>query len=275
MGRKRTSGLLNRKGTWHIDKKVLGQRICESTESDSLEEEEIYLAKRIEEIRKSKLYGIRLQRTFKKAAIRYLLENKDKSSIKEVGYLLKHLDKFIGDLPLESIHIGSLQNYITSRETDGVKKKTINQGLELVRRILNRAAGEWVDEKGMTWLAAALKIKLLAETDKRKPFPINWDEQKRLFTELPLHLRRMALFAVNTGCRDKEICRLQWDWEVKVPELNTSVFIIPGEKVKNRQDRLVVLNRIAVQVIQEVRGLHPMYVFPYQGRCVTRMLNSA
>lgn len=85
----------------------------------------------------------------------------------------------------------------------------------------------------------------------------------------------MALFAVNTGCRDKEICRLQWDWEIKVPELNISVFIIPGEKVKNRQDRLVVLNQIASQVIQESRGLHPIYVFPYQGRSVTRMLNSA
>jgi integrase len=104
---------------------------------------------------------------------------------------------------------------------------------------------------------------------------VNWDEQKRLFSELPLHLWRMALFAVNSGCRDKEICRLQWNWEIKIPELNTSVFIIPGEKVKNRQDRLVVLNTIANQVIQEVRGLHPAYVFTYQGRAITRMLNSA
>lgn len=30
MERKRTD-LLNRKGIWHIDKKILGQRICEST----------------------------------------------------------------------------------------------------------------------------------------------------------------------------------------------------------------------------------------------------
>lgn len=85
----------------------------------------------------------------------------------------------------------------------------------------------------------------------------------------------MALFAVNSGCRDKEICRLQWNWEIKIPELNTSVFIIPGEKVKNRQNRLVVLNTIANQVIHEVRGLHPTNVFTYQGRAITRMLNSA
>ena len=55
----------------------------------------------------------------------------------------------------------------------------------------------------------------------------------------------MALFAVNTGCRDAEICNLQWGWEVEVPELGTSVFIIPGSRVKNGEERVVVLNRIS------------------------------
>lgn len=219
MGRKRTSGLLNRKGVWHIDKQILGQRICESTGSDSLEEAEIYLAKRIEEIIQAKIYGKRLQRTFREAATQYLLENQHKSSIKEASYLIKYLDKFIGNLPIENIHKGTLQAYIDSREKDGVKKTTINQGLEIVRRILNRTTGDWVDENGVTWLANAPKIKLLVETNKRHPFPLSWNEQNRLFAELPLRLRRMALFAVNTGCRDKEICRLQWNWEVKIPEL--------------------------------------------------------
>ncbi len=62
----------------------------------------------------------------------------------------------------------------------------------------------------------------------RQPYPLNWEEQERLFNMLPAHLRRMALFAVNTGCRDREICLLRWGWEVKIPELNASVFIIPG-----------------------------------------------
>ena len=55
----------------------------------------------------------------------------------------------------------------------------------------------------------------------------------------------MCLFAVNTGCRDKEVCGLRWDDEVEIPRLETSVFIIPKEKVKNREDRLVVLNSVA------------------------------
>jgi len=102
-----------------------------------------------------------------------------------------------------------------------------------------------------------------------------------LFQELPDHLARMALFKVNTGLREKEVCRLKWDYEVKVPELDTSVFIIPGEQIKNGEERLVVLNRVAKSVIESVRGLHPVDVFVRahrkvgDSRPVTKMNNTA
>jgi integrase len=85
----------------------------------------------------------------------------------------------------------------------------------------------------------------------------------------------MALFAVNTGCRDAKICGLRWDYEVAVPELKTSVFIVPGDGVKNGDDRLVVLNRVAASVVNERRGRHQTHVFTYDGRPIARMLNSA
>jgi integrase len=78
----------------------------------------------------------------------------------------------------------------------------------------------------MTWFETAPKIKLFAITDARAPYPLSAEEQARLFQELPDHLARMALFKVNSGCRAQEVCGLKWDYEVKVPELNTSVFII-------------------------------------------------
>jgi integrase len=85
----------------------------------------------------------------------------------------------------------------------------------------------------------------------------------------------MALYAVNTGCRDAEITGLRWDWEVKVPALNTFVFIVPGEFVKNGDERLVVLNDIALSVVNAQRGKHPTHVFTYKGAPVFRMLNSS
>lgn len=62
----------------------------------------------------------------------------------------------------------------------------------------------------------------------RKPYPLSWDEQSMLLAELPDHLLRMALSKVNTGCREQEVCKLRWDWETRVPALNTSVFLMPA-----------------------------------------------
>ena len=275
MGRKRTPGLYKRGNSWHIDKKVFGQRICESTETDSLEEAEKYLAKRLEELRQVVMYGARPKRIFREAATKFLKENQHKKSIRSDAEQLAMLDKYIGDLPIEAVHIGALQPFVEAKKKYGRKNRTINFGLQIVRRILNLAASEWMDDNGLTWLSHAPKIKLLSTSDARKPYPLNWEEQKRLFNMLPNHLRQMALFAVNTGCRDQEICSLRWEWEIKIPELKTSVFIIPGKMVKNGEDRLVVLNKIALSVLEEVRGQHSELVFTYNGRPLTRMLNSA
>lgn len=165
--------------------------------------------------------------------------------------------------------------WIEQLRKEGVSAGTINHGLKIVRRIVNLAVGEWVDETGLTWLQTPSIIKLIPNQDKRKPYPLSWDEQRRLFRELPDHLEEMALFAVNTRCRDAEICGLRWTYEVRVPELGTTVFIIPGSGVKNGEDRLVVLNSVAVSVINTCRGRHREHVFTYSDRPLSGMLNSA
>ncbi len=81
--------------------------------------------------------------------------------------------------------MGSLQPFIEARRAKGVKNRTINYAIQTVRHILNLAAGEWFDEHGMTWLMTAPRIKLLPENDRRDPYPLNWEEQFRLFNELP------------------------------------------------------------------------------------------
>jgi integrase len=199
------------------------------------------------------------------AATKYLRENKDKRSISEQAIHRRQLDPYIGDLDLGDVHMGTgtLQAFIEARQKSGVKKKTINLALGVVRHVLNVAASEWIDDHGLTWLATAPKIKLLKTTDQRKPYPLSPDEQLKLFAELPEHLRSMALFKVNTGCRDGEVCGLRWDWEVEVPEAGTSVFVIPGGQVKNGEDRLVVLNSIAREVVERQRGIDPDFVFVY------------
>ena len=261
MGNQRTSGLTKRGGVWHIDKQFRGARICESTGTSDLTQAEEYLAKRVIELREARIYGIRELRSFRVAATKYLQDYQHKKRIKDDAMHLKQLDPFIGGLELKQVHMGSLQEFIAKRRRDGVKTKTLNAALAVVRRVLNLASAEWMDEQGMTWLDAAPKIKLFPVKDARSPYPLTREEQGLLFRELPDHVARMALFKVNTGLREQEVCGLKWEYEVKVPELDTSVFVIPGERIKNGEERLVVLNRVAKSVVESLRGLHPVNVF--------------
>lgn len=274
MGRRSTPGLVSRGGIWHIDKTIRGRRLCESTGESKLEKAEEYLAKRIEETRKALIYGERPKRTFRQAATKYLNENQHKKRIRDETLHLKQLDPFIGDLAIRSVHIGTLRPFIEMRQKAGIKTKSINLALGVARHILNIAASEWLDDTGLTWLEHPPKIKLLKVTDARKPYPLSWDEQARLFKKLPGHLAKMALFKVNTGCREQEVCSLRWEWEIDVPELDTSVFLIPEERVKNGEERLVVLNKVAKSIVESVRGQNRMLVFTYCGRRLRKMNNS-
>ena len=53
------------------------------------------------------------------------------------------------------------------------------------------------------------------------------------------------------------------------------MFIVPADRVKNGEDRLVVMNMIARSVIEAQRGKHPTHVFTYEGLPVRSMLNTA
>jgi hypothetical protein len=48
---------------------------------------------------------------------------------------LRQLDPFIGSLELRQVHMGNLQAFIARRRQDGVKTKTLNMALAVVRRV--------------------------------------------------------------------------------------------------------------------------------------------
>src|SRR5262245_22616661 len=188
MGRRKVPGLIWRAGIWRIDKRCFGRRICQSTGADQLEEAQRRLARVMEECRQAEVYGVRPARGFEQAAARFILENQHKRSLPDDISRLKGLVPWIGGVSLDRLHMGTLQPWNEDRRRSGASVGTINHGLQIVRRILNLATGEWVHERGLTWLHACAKIKLLPNRDKRQPYPLTWHEQSRLFSGLPTHL---------------------------------------------------------------------------------------
>lgn len=230
--------------------------------------------RRVGEIREAVIYGVRPARSFEEAAAKYLMTNQDMRSIRKAAKHLQDVMPYIGNLRLDRVHDGTLEAFIQARKRQGVKNSTVNLALTYVRSILNSAARKWRDENGLTWLVQAPVITMLAKTDARKPYPLAWDEQRILFAELPKHLHDMALFKVNTGTREQEVCRLRWEWEQFIPEMGRSIFVVPDTLVKNGEDRLIILNDIAQRIVDSKRGEHAYYVFTYQGHRVRQMNNN-
>jgi len=272
--KRKPPGLLLRGAVWHIDKVIYGKRICESTGTRDMSEAEALLARRITERRRIHLFGEQRDHTFREAAIKFLAENQHKRSIERDRRALGVLEPFIGSLPLQRVHHDTLTPYVRARLDKGRSPGTINRDLAVVRRILNLASRLWRDETDRPWLNVAPLIQMQRNTNQRGPYPLSVVEQRLLFSELERHLISMALFKVNTGLREHEVVNLRWQWETPIPELGTSIFVIPRNYVKNALDRYVVLNRIARSVIEKARGEHCHFVFTRDGSPVTRIYNS-
>ncbi|MFC6573718.1 MULTISPECIES: tyrosine-type recombinase/integrase [Pseudomonas] len=288
------SGLYQKGGIWQIDKVFRGERLRESTGTSDRQEAEQYLIHRLEQLRQQKVYGVRRMRTWDEAATKFLIDNKDQPSIKLTAHHLKQLHPYLKDLPLTHIDDQALEPFVRDRlkgmvmpcgkQLKPVAPRTINISIERVIRVLSLCVRKWRDEERRPWLdSVPMLTRLDLKKKVREPYPMTWEEQSILFGELPAHLQTMALFKVNTGCREQEVCKLRWDWEIPVPELGTSVFLIPSDfggrnersGVKNGDERLVVLNNVAKSIIDKQRGLSKEWVFPYNGTAMHRMNDSA
>jgi integrase len=271
---KRTPGLRKKGDIWHIEKVIAGKLIRQSTGESELEQAERYLAQLIESQRKEKVYGERLDRTFNQASARYIDEYGHKRSLDRDIVTLKAVMPYIGEISLLKIHSGVLNEFIKDRKKAGITAGTLNRDMAIIRRVLSLSARLWRDDQGRPWLDTVPMLPTI-QGITRKPRPISWQEQEKLLKALPTYIADMALFALNTGLRDQEICGMKWDDECKVNGLDTSVFIISEERAKNEHERIVPLNSAASAIVQSRRDNNSDYVFDYQGRKLDRINNKA
>jgi integrase len=251
-----------------IDKQYRGQRIFQRLGAVSQEEAEAWLRSRQAAVDAEQEQQLRrgAERLFADGAAKYLIECQQRQvrTLELISYHVKLLVPYVGALPIGDVCNESLESFKADRIEDGAKNATINRSLEIVRTVLNRAARVWRDD-GKPWLPSAPLIEMLDESEQRRqPYPISWAEQTKLVTALPHHLQRPVLFALNTGARDENVCGLRWEWEVRVPELERSVFVVPAAEFKGKRNHVLILNDVAWSIVEACRGQHSQYVFVYR-----------
>lgn len=269
-----------------VDKLYRGQRIFERLGTVSQDDAEAWLRQRQAEIDAQRAVAARAgsEQLFRVAAGKYLLELQAAGDVRTLETISGHvllLNAWVGDVPLRYVCNDSFAAFkadrLAGRTASGgpaapVKPATVNRSLEVARTVLNRAARVWRDAAGLPWLGASPLIEMLDELPtKRPPRPLSWAEQAKLLPLLPGHLQRMVLFAVNTGARDENVCGLRWEWEVPVPEVERSVFVVPASEFKSKRPHVLILNDVAWRVVQEMRGRHPEYVFVYRRERVVNL----
>lgn len=267
--RTRTKGIqLADGGGRVVNKEYKGQRVFQRLGAVSQDDAEAWLRQRQASIDAERANALRRGdgRLWADAAQKYLTECKQRQ-VRTLGMISRHVTDllpYLGTVPMHDVCNDSLEDFKLDRQGDGVKNATINRSLEVVRTTLIRAARVWRDD-GKPWLMSAPLLEMLDESaQKRAPYPINWSEQAKLLVRLPGHLQEMVEFAVNTGARDENICGLRWEWEVPVPELARSVFVVPAAFFKTNRRHVMILNDVAWAIVQRQRGRHKDFVFTYQ-----------
>lgn len=278
--RNRMPGLRHKGGIWQIEKRCKdcpGGWLRESTGAASRAEAEEILIRRLAEIKEEARRWADGIYTFEEAAMRYLEEIADKPSADTLAMHLEQVLPYIGQNPLEQVHDGALKAFVAHEIRRGLAPKSVNNALGVASAVLNRAARVWRGEDGKPWLRQAPPrlSRLPTRGRQAKPYPLTWAEQDRLTKTLPKHLADAVLFAVNTGCREQEVCQLRWEWERTIPDLKTSVFVLPEAFTKTSTERVVVLNAVAERVVASRRGVNKDFVFTYRDKPLGKLHSSA
>jgi len=248
---------------WWIDTTLPnGKRVRQSSGTEDRENAEALLAKlRLDAFREAH-FGIKPERSWQEAVVRYLAVKASLKSFGDVQRICRMLDPYLGTLTLNQINGDIIWSVVAGERKKGNKPATVNRYLATIRSLLRMARDEW------QWLDSIPKVRLLSGEVERDRW-LTQDEADKLLDACPPHLAALVRFALATGCRAKEIAELEWcrvDLDRGTAWLN---------KTKNGTPRGVPLNRDAVAVLREQVGKHPQFCFTYRGKPVAWQLSNS
>jgi len=228
----------------------------------------------LEQTAKVKAGEARLEHTWGEAVHRYILEKtqSDKLSLdKDIAKFIwiEEHNPGVSDVLLKDINRYWVdQNIRNPLQQAGLKKSTINRYLEVINHLLNLACMEWEDEGGLTWLENAPKLRRekLSKREKKRVRWLTKQEADRLLKELPVHLKPIFKFGLNTGLRTANLRDMEWEQV----DLTRKVVWVHPDSAKSGNAISVPLNDEAIEVVRNQIGKNHRYVFTNNyGRHIT------
>lgn len=250
-------GVFKRGEVWWIDFFTpSGLRVRESSgTTDRASAEELHDRLKADRWRIERL-GEKPKRQWEEAVVQWLKEKSHKASLEKDKEIFRWVDRWLRNRLLSQIDRELLFRIAEAKAKES-NESTANRYMALVRAVLRRACDVW------EWVERVPKVPMYAVRTKRVRW-ITREEANRLISCLPAHQAAMARFALATGLRQRNVCRLKW---AEVDSARSCAWIHPDQS-KTRKAIAVPLNADALEVLRRQRGTHEEYVFAYQGGAV-------
>lgn len=200
--------------------------------------------------------GEKPKRLWEEAVIQWLKEKSHKASLEKDKEIFRWVEPWLSGVEIARIDRALLFR-ISEAKARASNESTANRYMALIRAVLRRACEVW------EWVERVPKVPMYTVRNKR----IRWitrDEAQDLLGRLPLHQAQMARFALATGLRQRNVCRLKW---ADVDVARSCAWVHPDQS-KTRKAIAVPLNAEALAVLQERRGSNAEYVFTFDGKPV-------
>ncbi len=248
---------------WWVDFSIDGSRIRRSTGTEVREQAEEYAAKVASDYWRQKRLGDSPTVIWQEAVIHWVKRNQHLKDLETNKLRLKWISERLKNKSLVDINKDVIDALIDEKLDEGVKPATVNRTMAALSVVLNHAKSEG-------WIAALPPIRKLKEGSGRLTW-LTQEQATRLISQLPEHLRGMTAFALATGLRESNVRLLEWS---QVDMANRVAWIHPDQS-KSGNAIQVPLNDIALGVLSWKIGEHARYVFTYQGRPITKIVNHA
>jgi len=222
----------------HVQFSVNGQQYRESTHTDSYNEAQKFLKRRIAEVTTGKFHGTAMDRTLMSDLLKDVIadyELKDRHSLNKMARPLieNRLMPYFGRRRATTVTVPTITAYARQRKQDGAAVASINRELALLRRSFK--LGSLNGKVGATHIPDFTNL-LQKEKNARQGF---WEhgEYNAFRDALPVDERAMFIFGYWTGCRFGEIAQLEWNQV----DLTGGAVRLRDDQTKAREPRIIPL----------------------------------
>lgn len=254
-------GLFKRGPVWWMRFTYKGEQKRHSTEATDKKVAEKIYHKVMAQIAEGKWFERPPEedKTFMEMIDKYMTEysiTKTSSSQVRDRVIAGHLKSFFDNRLLKDISSASIVDYKAIRRKAGMAPATIERELCVMKRAFNLAVKEWEWCKDNP-VSRVSKERFNNQIERW----LSHDEELRLLPVCTEWLRKIIIFALNTGMRQGEILDLEW------PQVDLFRKTATIMRSKNGERRTLPLNQSALDVLKfssKVRHLKSNYVFVNQ-----------